>query len=227
MIGRVLPRYLILVATLTLVVVGLMLTLFYGQYRWLTADIVSSSVEEHNAIVERSFEGRSRSQLHRIADSIAAVTGTESISALLEDAARQDDELVGLRYVRPEMPDLRVGDMSQEAPNQPTSWQADNLYLNYPVLQGDNSIGVLVGNFSLIQLRRESAAFRDEIVATGIERRRISYTRVGIATLLVLTLCGIVIWLIVRAQASRDIVVLFSFLRMLLNTSARSPSSSP
>ena len=203
MIGRVLPRYLILAATLALVVVGLMLTLFYGQYKWLTADIVASSVEEHNAILERSFEGRARSQLHRIADSLAAVTDTESISVFLEDAARQNDDLVGLQYVRPELPDSRTGDISQQTVSAPTSWQTDNLFLTYPVRQDANSIGVLVGNFSLVQLRRESAAFRDEIIATGLERRRVSFTRVGIATLLVLTLCGIVIWIIVRAQAAR------------------------
>ena len=203
MIGRVLPRYLILAATLALVVVGLMLTLFYGQYKWLTADIVASSVEEHNAILERSFEGRARSQLHRIADSLAAVTDTESISVFLEDAVLQNDDLVGLQYVRPELPDSRTGDISQQTVSAPTSWQTDNLFLTYPVRQDANSIGVLVGNFSLVQLRRESAAFRDEIIATGLERRRVSFTRVGIATLLVLTLCGIVIWIIVRAQAAR------------------------
>ena len=203
MIGRVLPRYLILAATLALVVVGLMLTLFYGQYKWLTADIVASSVEEHNAILERSFEGRARSQLHRIADSLAAVTDTESISVFLEDAVLQNDDLVGLQYVRPELPDSRAGDISQQTVSAPTSWQTDNLFLTYPVQQDGNSIGVLVGNFSLVQLRRESAAFRDEIIATGLERRRVSFTRVGIATLLVLTLCGIVIWIIVRAQAAR------------------------
>jgi diguanylate cyclase (GGDEF)-like protein/PAS domain S-box-containing protein len=203
MIGRVLPRYLILAATLALVVVGLMLTLFYGQYKWLTADIVASSVEEHNAILERSFEGRARSQLHRIADSLAAVTDTESISVFLEDAARQNDDLVGLQYVRPELPDSRAGDISQQTVSAPTSWQTDNLFLTHPVRQDDNNIGVLVGNFSLVQLRRESAAFRDEIIATGLERRRASFIRVGIATLLVLTLCGIVIWIIVRAQAAR------------------------
>ena len=57
MIGRVLPRYLILAATLTLVVVGLMLSLFYGQYRWLASDIVTRSVEEHDAILEGSLAG--------------------------------------------------------------------------------------------------------------------------------------------------------------------------
>ena len=89
MIGRILPRYIKLAATLALVVVGLMLTLFYGQYRWLAADIVSRSVEEHNAILERSFEGRARSQLHRIADSVAAVTDGPTVSGMLEEAAHQ------------------------------------------------------------------------------------------------------------------------------------------
>ena len=79
-----------LAATLTLVVVGLMLSLFYGQYRWLATDIVSSSVKEHNAILEGRFAGRARAQLHRIADSVAATASRDdsaSISLLLEKAA--------------------------------------------------------------------------------------------------------------------------------------------
>jgi len=44
MTGKVLPRYVILVSTLALVVIGIMLSIFYGQYRWLASGIVSSSV---------------------------------------------------------------------------------------------------------------------------------------------------------------------------------------
>jgi len=206
MIGRVLPRYLILASSLALVVVGLMLTLFYGQYRWLAADIVSSSVEEHNAILERSFEGRARAGLHRIADSLAGVADPDdpaSVSRLFEQVMRDNDGLIGMRFVRPELPDVQSGDVPERAARQAKLWEPDNFFLTYPVSRDEKPIGVLISNFSLAQLRNESAQFQNEILGTGNERRRASLFWVGITTILVLILCGAVIWLIVRSQAVR------------------------
>jgi len=206
MTGRVLPRYLILAAAMTLVVVSLMLSLFYGQYRWLASDIVRSSVEEYNAILEGSFEARARARLHRIADTIA-ITAEQvdpaSISTLLEAATVNNKNLLGLRYVRPEMPDLQAGNVPVEAGNVSTEWGSDNLYLVYPVMLDDKKFGLLISNFTLAEVRRESAEFRDQILSTGDERRRVSFAWIGIATLVVLALCGAVIWIIVRTQTAR------------------------
>jgi diguanylate cyclase (GGDEF)-like protein/PAS domain S-box-containing protein len=206
MIGRILPRYLILAAALALVAAGLMLTLFYGQYRWLTSDIVASSVEEHHAILERSFEDRARSQLHRIADALAVAqdsTDPASISVLLDQATSKNEDLVGMRYIRPEMPDVQSGNVPDRADDEAKQWGTDSLYLSYPVMRDDEMIGVLVSNFTLRELRRESAAFREEMFNAGNERRRVSFAWMGIATLAVLGLCGVVIWVIVRSQAVR------------------------
>ena len=195
-----------LAATLTLVVVGLMLSLFYGQYRWLATDIVSSSVEEHNAILEGRFEGRARAQLHRIADSVAATANRDdsaSISLLLEKAALENENLVGVRYVRRGQPNLQAGSVPEQAGDQSTQWTTDNLYLTYPVTMDGNILGVLVSNFTLDEVHRESARFRDQLLSTGDERRRASFVWIGIATLLVLALCGVVIWLIVESQTAR------------------------
>ncbi|MEE8220749.1 MAG: EAL domain-containing protein [Woeseiaceae bacterium] len=206
MIGRILPRYLMLAATLTLVVVGLMLSLFYGQYRWLATDIVSSSVKEHNAILEGRFAGRARAQLHRIADSVAATASRDdsaSISLLLEKAALENENLVGVRYVRRGRPNLQAGSVPEQAGDQSTQWTTDNLYLTYPITMDGNILGVLVSNFTLDEVHRESARFRDQLLSTGDERRRASFVWIGIATLLVLALCGVVIWLIVENQTAR------------------------
>ena len=195
-----------LAATLTLVVVGLMLSLFYGQYRWLATDIVSSSVEEHNAILEGRFEGRARAQLHRIADSVAATASRDdsaSISLLLEKAALENENLVGVRYVRRGRPNLQAGSVPEQAGDQSTQWTTDNLYLTYPITMDGNILGVLVSNFTLDEVHRESARFRDQLLSTGDERRRASFVWIGIATLLVLALCGVVIWLIVENQTAR------------------------
>lgn len=195
-----------LAATLTLVVVGLMLSLFYGQYRWLATDIVSSSVEEHNAILEGRFEGRARAQLHRIADSVATAENRDdsaSISLLLEKAALENENLVGVRYVRRGQPNLQAGSVPEQAGDQSTQWATDNLYLTYPITLDGNILGVLVSNFTLDEVHRESARFRDQLLSTGDERRRASFVWIGIATLLVLALCGVVIWLIVESQTAR------------------------
>ncbi len=195
-----------LAATLTLVVVGLMLSLFYGQYRWLATGIVSSSVEEHNAIVEGRFEGRARAQLHRIADSVAATANRDdpaSISLLLEKAALENENLAGLRYVRRGLPNLQAGSVPEQAGDLSTQWTTDNLYLTYPITMDGNILGVLVSNFTLDEMHRESTRFRDQLLSKGDERRRASFVWIGIATLLVLALCGVVIWLIVERQTAR------------------------
>jgi len=195
-----------LAATLTLVVVGLMLSLFYGQYRWLATDIVSSSVKEHNAILEGRFAGRARAQLHRIADSVAATASRDdsaSISLLLEKAALENENLVGVRYVRRGRPNLQAGSVPEQAGDQSTQWTTDNLYLTYPITMDGNILGVLVSNFTLDEVHRESARFRDQLLSTGDERRRASFVWIGIATLLVVALCGVVIWLIVENQTAR------------------------
>jgi diguanylate cyclase (GGDEF)-like protein/PAS domain S-box-containing protein len=206
MIGRVLPRYLILAAALTLVVIGAMLSLFYGQYRWLATDIVARSVEEHDAILEGSFEGRARAQLHRIADSVAASVDQKdsaSISLLLEDAIIDNDNLAGLRYMQSGLSVVQAGDIPENIGGSPTQWATDNLYLTYPVRLDDDRLGKIIGNFSLAELRRESVAFRDQLLSRGDERRRTSFVRIGIATLVVLALCGGVLWIIIKSQSTR------------------------
>ena len=205
MIGRVLPRYLVLVATLTLAVVG-MTWMIYGQYRWLATDIVERSVEEHKAILEGSYEGRARAQLHRIADSIAAASGqndSASTSLLLEKATLENEHLAGVRYVRRDLPILQAGDVPEQVGDVSTQWAKDNLYLTYPVTLGDENFGVLIGNFTLNELRREVNQFRRQLIGQGRERRRASFIRIGIATLLMLGLCGVVIWVIVKNQSAR------------------------
>ena len=79
MLRKILPRYVILVMTLSVVVIGLMLSIFYGQYRWLTAGIVGASVGQHDTSLTASFERRARGQLHRIADSLSGADATDLV----------------------------------------------------------------------------------------------------------------------------------------------------
>ncbi|MFQ6004589.1 MAG: EAL domain-containing protein [Woeseia sp.] len=205
MIGKVLPRYLILAAALTLVVIG-MTWIVYGQYRWLASDIITRSVEQHYVILADSFAARARAQMHRIADSVSTAADQDdpaSISLLLDLATRENENLAGIVYVRRDLPRLQSGDVPEQVGDVSTQWATDNLYLAYPVAPDGNKLGVLVGNFALDELRGESRQFRSQLLSEGRERRRASFVRIGLATLVVLTLCGVVIWLIVRGQSAR------------------------
>ncbi len=54
MIGSRIPRFLLYATTLGVIVAAIMLSMFYGQYRWLANQIVSTSSDEHRALVENN-----------------------------------------------------------------------------------------------------------------------------------------------------------------------------
>ncbi len=51
MIGKKIPRYLRMGLTLGIAVGVIMLSMFYGQYRWLASEIVTASAEQHDAFL--------------------------------------------------------------------------------------------------------------------------------------------------------------------------------
>ncbi|MCH7999769.1 MAG: hypothetical protein IIA91_09845, partial [Chloroflexi bacterium] len=64
-------------------------------------------------------------------------------------------------------------------------------------------VGELAASFQLTQLRAESAAFAQQLVAKKLESRRISFLWIGFGTLFTLALCGALVWMIVRNQTAR------------------------
>ena len=64
------PRYLLFATVLGTAVTVIMLSMFYGQYRWLAGEIVARSSAEHDTFLAASFERRVRFQLHVIADAL-------------------------------------------------------------------------------------------------------------------------------------------------------------
>ena len=205
MTGRILPRYVILVSTLTLVVIGIMLSIFYGQYRWLTSGIVASSVEQHDASLSGSFERQARGQSHRIADSLSATDGGDHASQLLvlNRAIANSDDLIGLRYEQADGINVQSGQIVENPGSVGHFWRPDYLYMTYPVTRDDAVVGALISGYSLATLTRELQAFEEQLVEQGTQRRQNSLFWIGGATLVTLGLCGMVIWLIVKAQALR------------------------
>jgi diguanylate cyclase (GGDEF)-like protein/PAS domain S-box-containing protein len=203
MASRILPRYLILVATLTVVVIGLMLSIFYGQYRFLAAGIVASSVVEHDESLAASFERRARGHLHRIADSLSTSDDTATASRLLQREIANNDNLIGLRFTRLGGDPAQSGYVAEEPGDGTSVWRSDRLYMSYPVVDGEQEIGTLTSSFSLAALTAESEQFEQQLVAQGTESRQASFLWIGGATALTLALCGLVIWLIAKTQAQR------------------------
>jgi len=205
MASRILPRYLILVATLTVVVIGLMLSIFYGQYRFLAAGIVSSSVVKHDESLAASFERRARGQLHRIADSLSGPTDVagDAIFRSLQRELAENENLVGLRFTRSDGLQIQAGHIAEDPVNDGPLWRLERLYMSYPVERDAERIGTLTSSFSLAALLAESQEFEQRLVAQGTESRQVSFVWIGSATAVTLALCGLVVWLITKSQAQR------------------------
>ena len=62
MIGGRFPKYLALAVILGMAVSIIMLSMFYGQYRWLASEIVADSSAEHLTFLKQSFERRTRAR---------------------------------------------------------------------------------------------------------------------------------------------------------------------
>lgn len=215
MTGSILPRYLLLASTLSLIVVGILLTMFYGQYRWLARGMMETSVAELDASLAASFEGRARAQLYRIADEITdrvgdqageadSVNGAAIIAGILGRAVRSNENLTGLRYESEQFAVVETGDTAVLSSVQgATEWQDDRLYLTYPVIQNEVQLGQLTSSFLLNRLYEESQAFEQRLVALEKDYFLGSLWWVGGAALLAFILCITVIWTIARSQTRR------------------------
>jgi diguanylate cyclase (GGDEF)-like protein/PAS domain S-box-containing protein len=206
MIGNRIPRYFQMGLTLGIAVGVIMLSLFYGQYRWLANEIVTTSTEQHDAILYASFERRARAQLHVMADNVALEIGTPdaaAVSTILDRLLTDNETLVGLRFSGIEVEPVQSGNYPSAPSNDGVAWLADNLIMTYPVVRGDIHLGELAGAFPLDELHAESVAFTTELIDGELENRRISYFWIGLGTLATLLMFGVFVWLIVRRQTAR------------------------
>lgn len=202
MASRILPRYLILVTILVVVVIGLMLSIFYGQYRFLADGIVSSSVAQHDESLAASFERRARGQLHRIADVIAETNGA-NVATLLQRELASNENLIGLRFTPDTGVPVQAGLIAEVPGETNPMWRVGRLYMSYPVGHDEQEFGTLTSSFSLATLIEESGQFEEQLVAHGTQRQQISLVWIGAATAVTLMLCAIVAWVISKSQAQR------------------------
>ena len=206
MIGSRIPRFILYATVLGTVVGVIMLSMFYGQYRWLARQIMSTSFEEHRTLLEESFERRARADLHAIADALPPdmdVSDAMSVTAALSRSLADHPELRGLRLTTAAGESFSSGNYPQFDDVTETTWLDEYLLLSYPVTTDSIEIGRISGAFVLTPLREDLRGFAKQLRAEEGESRRASILWIGGGTLAVLLLCGAVVWLIVREQTRR------------------------
>ena len=206
MIGSKIPRLILYAMVLGAAGAGIMLSMFYGQYRWLADQIESASYEEHRSLLESSFERSSRANLHAVADRLPddlTDIDAATVDRLLDSALDVHPELNGIQLTAASGETWSRGAYSQEVIFTEAIWLEEQLLLTHPVKRDDGVIGVLAGSFKLDILKSELAAFAARLETRENESRRISYIWIGGGTLAVLFLCLVVMWLITHGQTKR------------------------
>ena len=206
MIGNRTPRLLLLAVALGVAVSGVMLSVFYGQYRWLADQIVDASSAEYNELAEANFEQQARSRLQIAANVFLDFSDGEQSSGIylkLNTILLDNRNLTGVRFVDYSGQAFDAGSIPQSPQTMEAIWLEQRLLVAHQVTVNDVEIGKLIGAFDLAELDALSARFTDEISSTEIESRRISYLWASAGTLAAVLLLGLVVWLLVRNQTKR------------------------
>ena len=206
MIGSKIPRYLLFLLTLGTAVAAIMLSMFYGQYRWLANEITTASAAEHNTLLRESFERQARADLHVIADKLTSVdetSGDSSVLQILNRAIAENELIAGLRFVSSDSDVRQTGSIPAEQGPDSIVWLPDHLLMSYPVVRDDQALGVLSSSFELQSMHAESLAFSVELLAKESQSRHLGFLWIGAGTLVTLLLCGGIVWVLVRRQAAR------------------------
>ena len=201
MIGNRTPGLLVIMIAVGIIVTGILLSVFYAQYQWLAGQIVDVSSSEYTRLAEANFERNARLRLENAADrmKLAAATQRNSdIYVALNAALIENDTLTGIVYTNPAGDVYRAGSYPPTPPSAQSTWLAERLLITYSIEVDGVRQGTLSGAFDLSGLYAESAKFTDEITATELRSRSISFLWAGTGTLGALLLIGGVAWFIIR-----------------------------
>jgi len=206
MIGSRIPRFLLYATVLGAVVAAIMLSMFYGQYRWLANQIMSTSYDAHRAQLEASFERRTRAELHSIADALPYdidASDSNTVAAILNRTLATNPSLAGLQLTMSSGTSWSSGNHPNFDNVTQTTWLDEHLLLSYPIVRDTEEIGRVFGSFQLTSLHADLRGFSEELQSKEGESRRHSYLWIGGGTVSMLLLCGLVVWLIARSQTKR------------------------
>ncbi len=82
MIGNRTSRLLLIAVALGVAVTGVMLSVFYGQYRWLANQLVDASSTEYHLLAEDNFEQKAHADLHNAADGLLVAAASNDATAI-------------------------------------------------------------------------------------------------------------------------------------------------
>ena len=206
MVSKRIPRAWLLAAALGVAASVILLSIFYGQYRWLADEIVTASSEQHYEIMRSGFERRSRARIRHLAGDLSAAADVDngtSIQSLLDRAVASGNGLTGLRLALASGAVLSSGVPVSDLDAHDVVWSDYQLLIPHPVMRNDDIVGYLSGVFSLQELHDDYASFGEELATTEVQTRHKSYAWIVSGTLAVLILCGAVLWLFIRNQSQR------------------------
>ena len=203
---RKIPRFLLFTTVLGIVVTAIMLSMFYGQYSWLSDEIRARSSAEHDHFIEESFERRARFELLVTAGVLVLdidIDNSGDVFRILSRSLAGDESMTGIRFTAKNSQTIQTGNFPSVETGDQTTWLQNSLIVSYPVVDNGVSLGELQGSFRLDQLHAQSNQFAAEILATDTRTRRLSYIWIGLGTLGTVLVCGFVVWLIARDQTRR------------------------
>lgn len=206
MIGSRIPRFLLYATVLGAVAAVIMLSMFYGQYRWLANQIVSTSFEEHRTLLQASFERHTQAELHTISDTLPpdlAAADANTIAVALNHALITDPGLSGLQVTLPSGLTVSSGSYPRVDSGAGATWLDDYLLQTAPIVRNELVAGRIAGAFSLELLHADLASFNAELEAKEAESRRLGFLWIIGGTVAVLLLSGVVVWLLLRGQTKR------------------------
>jgi diguanylate cyclase (GGDEF)-like protein/PAS domain S-box-containing protein len=203
MTGSKFPRYLLYGIALGVAVTVIMLSMFYGQYRWLATGVIADGAADHEAFLKANFESRAQQELQVMAEALTPVLevdNTRQLLRALNQKLADNPVLAGLRFTDSQGDSLQAGSVPAQASGYGTVWTPSSLVLTIPVL-GDS--GSLSAAWETDALNNAAAAFERHLQLNEAQRRRISYAWIGLGTIATLLLCFAVVWLLIRDQTSR------------------------
>ena len=211
MTGRTLPRYLLITATLAMIIGGLMLTAFYVQYVWLSDELVETSASRFDEDHLLDFEADAQEQVDRVAEAITLhltrFPGTVEPATIIEAALESRPDLTGMAYVTFTGTETVRGDRTYlPVDSEPPAGLASpgrSVVLEQTVHGPDGPVGTLYAQFSLASVAEKTAEFRAMLIAADEERRAMSFARILAVVGLCALLCGAVIFVVVQAQNRR------------------------
>jgi diguanylate cyclase (GGDEF)-like protein/PAS domain S-box-containing protein len=206
MIGSKIPRLFLYATVLGTVGAVVMLSMFFGQYRWLAGQMMATSYEERRSLLQMNFDRHSLEELRAISDALPAeleAADENAIVPALERVLISNPNLAGMQVALSTGATFTVGAYPQIEGGPDSVWLDDYLLRSGPIVRNELEIGRISGAFLLDSIHADLVSFNEVINTKEGENRRTSYLWIGGGTATVLLLCVAVAWLLVQGQTQR------------------------